>query len=101
MADHRLQVGAAVAQLPEGGYAIRIREAADAPWDVLDELPFEGGLPRLVAFSSDNHSLYAITAKNANTNRLVRYDLRDTSCTVLFEHPEHDVERSTSTSPLT
>ena len=93
MADHRLQVRAVIAQLPSGGYAIRVRDVPASEWSVLDELAFEDGLPRLIGFSGDNRSLYAVTAKGANTNRLVRYDLHDGSYSVLFEHPEHDVEK--------
>jgi len=93
LADNQLHVRAAIAQTSEGGYAIRVRDAADSDWRVLDELPFADGLPSLIAFSPGDDCLYAITAKNANANRLVQYELSSGSCTTLFEHPQYDVEK--------
>ena len=92
LADNALVVRAAVAQSADGQYVIRVRDAATAPWRSLDEYPFADGQPRIVAFSPDGRALYAITAKNANASRLVRYDLSTASATVVFEHPEYDVE---------
>lgn len=93
LADNQLRVRAAVAQTSDGGYAIRVRDTVSSDWRMLDELPFADGLPRLVAFSPDDNALYAITAKNANANRLVQYDLSCASCSTLFEDPQYDVEK--------
>ncbi|HXT17010.1 MAG TPA: S9 family peptidase [Gemmatimonadaceae bacterium] len=93
LADTRLVVRAAVAQLPDGSYVIRVRDDADAPWRTLDEVPFADGQPRIAAFSPDGRSLYAITAKEANASRLVRYDVCTGRRVVVFEHPIYDVER--------
>ncbi|WP_263359858.1 S9 family peptidase [Acidicapsa ligni] len=93
LADNQHIVRAAVAQRPDGGHAIRVRDTTDAPWRTLDELPFADGLPCLIGFSPGNDALYAITAKSANTNRLVQYELASGSCTTLFEHAEFDVEK--------
>lgn len=92
LADNALIVRAAVAQSAGGSYVIRARDTAMAPWRPLDESPFADGQPRLVAFSPDGGALYAITAKEANARRLVRYDLATGARTVVFEDPEYDVE---------
>jgi len=91
LADNQLNVRAAVAKKPDGSYAIRQRDGADSEWAVLDENTFEEGMPRLIAFSPENKSLYAVTAKGSETSRLVRYELGSGVCTTLFEHPEFDV----------
>lgn len=93
LADNKLQVRAAVAQIAGGNFVIRVREDATSEWRVLDEIPFFDGRPRLVAFSPDNQCLSVITAKSANTDRLVEYDLRSGEVTTVFEDPEHDVVR--------
>jgi dienelactone hydrolase len=91
LADNQLNVRAAIAKKADGGYAIRKRDEADSEWTVLDENAFEEGMPRLIAFSPGNESLYAVTAKRSETSRLVRYELGSGVCTTLFEHPEFDV----------
>lgn len=91
LADNELKVRAAIAKTVDGGYAIRKRDNADSDWAVLDENSFEDGMPRLIAFSPRNESLYAVTAKGSETSRLVRYELGSGVCTTLFEHPEFDV----------
>jgi len=91
LADNQLNVRAAVAQKADGDYAIRKRDGADSDWTVLDENPFEEGMPRLIAFSPDNKFLYAVTAKGSATSRLVQYEFGSGACTTLFEHPEFDV----------
>jgi dipeptidyl aminopeptidase/acylaminoacyl peptidase len=92
LADNELRVRAAVAQVPDGGFVIRVRDAVGSEWRLLDKIAFANGRPRLVAFSPDNRSLYAITAKDANANRLVQYELSSGAVSTLFEDPEHDVE---------
>lgn len=93
LADNALVVRAAVAQLPGGSYVIRVRNDASAAWRVIDEVPFADGVPRLIAFSADDDAFYAVTAKDANASRLVRYNLTTSERTVVFEDPEYDVER--------
>jgi len=93
LADNAFAVRAAVAQVPDGSCVIRVRDDAAAPWRVLDDVPFADGRPRIVAFSADDRAVYAITAKDANASRLVRYDLATATRTVVHEHPEYDVER--------
>ncbi|ADW71527.1 S9 family peptidase [Granulicella tundricola] len=91
LADNMLQVRAAVAQIAGGNFAIRVRDVAGSEWRVLDEIAFADGRPRLVAFSPDNRFLYAITAKNANADRLVQYELSSGAVATRFEDPAYDV----------
>ena len=93
LADNSLVVRAAVGQLPDGSYVIRVRETVSSVWRVMDESRFTDGAPRLVAFSPDDRELYVLTARDANAGRLVRYNLATGERTVVFEHPEYDVER--------
>jgi dipeptidyl aminopeptidase/acylaminoacyl peptidase len=94
LADNAFLVHAAVAQLKDGSYAIRVRDGVEARWRDLDTFAFVDGRPRLQAFSADNKALYVITAKDANATRLVRYDLHTGFPIVVFEDPEYDVERT-------
>lgn len=93
LADNELRVRAAVAQVADGSFVIRVRDADGSDWRLLDEIPFADGRPRLVAFSPDNQCLYVITAKDADTHRLVQYEVSSGAVTTLFEDPEYDVER--------
>lgn len=91
--DHALVVRAAVAKRPDGSSEIRIREDAESPWRTLDQFSFEDGTPGAVAFSPDNRSLYVTTAKDWNSNRLVRYDVATGACTSILEDDTYGVER--------
>lgn len=92
LADNAFVVRAAAAQEADGSYVIRVRDGATAPWRQLDDFTFVDGLPRLVAFSADDSAIYAITAKDANASRLVRYEVATGERTVVFEDPQYDVE---------
>lgn len=93
LADQEMLIRAAVAQLPDGSYVIRVRDVATAPWRTLDKFMFSDGAPRLVTFSPDNAKLYVISAKDANATRLVRYDLTSERRDIVFEDSTFDVER--------
>jgi dipeptidyl aminopeptidase/acylaminoacyl peptidase len=93
LADNALEVRAAVAHLADGSYALRVRDGDTAGWRLLDEFIFADGPPRLAAFSPDGDALFAITPKNANAGRLVRYDLATGRSASVFEDAEYDVER--------
>jgi dipeptidyl aminopeptidase/acylaminoacyl peptidase len=60
---------------------------------VLDEIGYLDGMPRLVAFSADDRMLYAITAKDANTHRLVQYEVASGAVSTLYEDAKYDVEK--------
>jgi dipeptidyl aminopeptidase/acylaminoacyl peptidase len=92
LADNHYVIRAAIAHRPDGSYAIRVRDDTSASWRTLDTTPLDDGPPRLVAFGSDESSLYVVSAKDANTNRLVCYDLASDTRGVVFEHDTYDVE---------
>ncbi|HEY1978063.1 MAG TPA: S9 family peptidase [Candidatus Baltobacteraceae bacterium] len=91
LADHTFAVRAAVAQTPDGSTEIRVRDDAGGQWRVLDTIASSDSIPDLVAFSPDNRSLYAISAKDANASRLVKYDLTAGTYDAVLEDPRYDV----------
>lgn len=91
LADHTLSVRACVAQIPDGSMEIRVRNDDRAQWRVLDTIASSDWIPDLLAFSPDNRSLYAISAKNANASRLVEYDLSAGTYRVVVEDRRYDV----------
>jgi dipeptidyl aminopeptidase/acylaminoacyl peptidase len=91
LADHNFAVRAAVAQRADGASELRVRDDAHGPWRVLDTIAAEDGIPQPVTFSPDNGSLYVIGAKDANANRLVKYDLSTGAYTVVLEDARYDV----------
>jgi dipeptidyl aminopeptidase/acylaminoacyl peptidase len=91
LADNSLVVRVAVAQRADGTSCLRVRDDAQAPWRELDEFPFADGLPQPLAFSPDNRALYVKTAKDANTSRILRYDVVNCASEPFFEDPRYDV----------
>jgi dipeptidyl aminopeptidase/acylaminoacyl peptidase len=91
LADHDHVVRVALAQNADGESILRVRDDAAAAWRELDRIAAQDSIPQLVAFSPDNRSLYAISAKDANTARLVRYDLNEGSVHTLLEDESYDV----------
>lgn len=91
LADHDQVVRVALAQNADGESILRVRDDAASAWRELDRIAAQDSIPQLVAFSPDNRSLYVISAKNANTARLVRYDLDDGSLHTLLEDESYDV----------
>ena len=90
--DDRLVVRAARVRRGDGGSTILVRDDADAPWRVLDEIDGDDGTPQLIAYSPAGDALYAITAKGAEAARLVRYDLATGATTPVVADPRHDVK---------
>jgi dipeptidyl aminopeptidase/acylaminoacyl peptidase len=90
-ADNAYVVRAALARTPDGATLIRVRDDAGSPWRPLDRIESSDFNPRLVSFSRDNAALYAISAKDADTSRLVKYDLAKGTYAVVFEDPQYDV----------
>jgi len=89
-ADSQLQIRAATATTPDGGYDLLYRETPDQAWDTLrhwgpDE---EGGA---VYFSNDGKTLYIVGNHEANAERLIAFDLATRSETVIAEDPQYDV----------
>ena len=91
LADHALVVRGAVAQLANGSSVIRVRDDRTSVWRTIDEFSLQDGAPQFVAFSPDNQAIIVRTAKTANADRLVKYDVLTGASTVLFEDAHYDV----------
>ena len=91
--DNDYVVRVALAAREDGSSVLRVRDDAASPWRVLDEFTLEDGQPALIAFTPDNTSFYAISAKGSNASRLVRYDTSTNECTPIVEDEAYDVGR--------
>jgi dipeptidyl aminopeptidase/acylaminoacyl peptidase len=91
LADHDQVVRGALAQNADGESIVRVRDDGTLAWRELDHIAAQDSIPQLVAFSSDNRSLYVTSAKDANAARLVRYDLEDGSVHALLDDGAYDV----------
>jgi dipeptidyl aminopeptidase/acylaminoacyl peptidase len=89
--DNDFAVRAAVAQNADGSASIIVRDDVVSPWRTLADFSFIDGQPHVIAFSSDNTQLYATTAKDSNTKRLLSYGLASGSVQALALDPIYDV----------
>lgn len=88
--DNQLVVRGAVQNNPDGSTAILVRSNASAPWHaLLKAAPDDQIAP--VAFSADNRSLYVSSSVDANSSRLLLYDLSDDRSSVIASDPTYDV----------
>jgi dipeptidyl aminopeptidase/acylaminoacyl peptidase len=91
-ADHQLQVRAAISIRPDGGQDVLVRETEDAEWrKVISFDPEDALFSRVAGFSGDGRGLFLISSKDANTARLVRFDITNGESVVLAEDPDYDV----------
>jgi dipeptidyl aminopeptidase/acylaminoacyl peptidase len=95
VADHRLQIRAALAYAKDGSLLIRVRDNGTASWRNLltidqDEIAPDDILG-VITFADDNQSLYLITSLGGNTARLLKIDLSTGQKTVIAEDPHYDV----------
>ena len=90
LADAKLQVRAAVAIRPDGGYDLTIRDTPGGPWRRLLEWgPDDSG--SLVTFSKDNTTLYVRSSQDANAIRLLAVSPEDGTQTPVAEDPQYDM----------
>jgi dipeptidyl aminopeptidase/acylaminoacyl peptidase len=90
--DHQFQVRAAMAMRPDGGSDVLVRDTGDAEWRTAISFDPEDALfSRVTGFTGDGRGLYLISSKDANTARLVRFDITSGDSVVLAEDPEYDV----------
>ena len=90
--DAQLFVRGAVATREDGGFDFLVRSDAASPWRVVRSWSFEEmDTSGPLLFSPDGLSAYCYDARGANTTRLVRLSLVDTSVTVIAEDPQFDV----------
>jgi dipeptidyl aminopeptidase/acylaminoacyl peptidase len=92
LTDEDQVVRGALEPMPDGGFSLLVRDAADDEWRTLltisaDDAPSSDAL----SFSGDGSSLLVISAEGSETGRLARVHLADGSIEVLLEDPEADV----------
>lgn len=88
-ADPQLQIRAALAATPDGGYDLLYRET-DKPWETLRHWePDNEGY--VVSFSTDAQTLYIVGSHDANAQRLLALNLATRQETVIAEDPQYDV----------
>jgi dipeptidyl aminopeptidase/acylaminoacyl peptidase len=91
--DSNFVVRAALAQLPDGGYALRRRDDEKHSWQTIASWSFGDGIPSFHGFSSDNQHLYVEDSRKSNTTRLVELSLKDGSIKVLASDPDYDISQ--------
>jgi len=89
-ADSNLAVRSMIANRPDGGWNLSVREDRNAPWRKIQEWgPDERGTP--TGFSGDGRILYLATNHKANATRLVAVDLVTLAQRVVASDPEYDI----------
>ncbi|MEX1177055.1 MAG: S9 family peptidase [Nitriliruptor sp.] len=92
VADDRFEVRAALAATETGGVAIHVRDDADGDWRVLLEADHEDALGTgPLGFDASGRQLLVISSVDANTSRLLRYDLDSGDAETVAEDPTYDV----------
>jgi dipeptidyl aminopeptidase/acylaminoacyl peptidase len=90
--DHQFQVRAAQAMRPDGGQDVLVRDTEDAEWRTVVSFDQEDALfSRVVGFTGDGRGLYLISSKDANSARLLRFDIARGDSVVLAHDPDYDV----------
>ena len=89
-ANAQFQILAALAATPDGGSELLYRPTVDKSWETLrywspDD---EGGA---VSFSTDGKTLYLIGSHDANTQRLIAFDLANKEEKIIAEDEQYDV----------
>src|SRR5262249_35681327 len=81
--DPQFKVRAALAATPDGGFEVRLRADAKAPWKKVVTWGPEDADGRIVDFTADGKSLWLVTSEGRDTLALVKRDLAaDTEQTV-------------------
>jgi dipeptidyl aminopeptidase/acylaminoacyl peptidase len=92
VADHQLQVRAAISMRPDGGQDVLVRDTGDAEWrKVISFDPEDALFSSVAGFTGDGKALYLISSKDANSARLVRFDIASGESQVLAEDHDYDV----------
>ena len=92
IADVDLRVRACVATTPDGGSTLRVRDGSEADWrDAVSWTPEDAMTSGPVGFSLDGTTLYLDESRDANTSRLVAFDVATGGTRVIAEDPRYDV----------
>jgi dipeptidyl aminopeptidase/acylaminoacyl peptidase len=90
--DAQLQVRAASAATPDGGFDLLVRETPDAGWKTMRHWgPDDEG--SAASFSRDGSTLYVLGSHEANAQRLLALDVASGVEEVIAEDPQYDVHR--------
>jgi dipeptidyl aminopeptidase/acylaminoacyl peptidase len=90
--DADVEVRGAVAQLPDGGAAIMVRDDAASDWRPLLEMPPEDAeLTAPLGFTKDGKAMYLRMSVDANAGRLVKMDIATGAVEVIAEDPVYDI----------
>ncbi|MBI4502776.1 MAG: S9 family peptidase [Gemmatimonadetes bacterium] len=91
--DHALQVRAAMAARPDGGFDLLVRERAQSDWRDLISWSADDSLNSApLGFSADGKSLYLEDSREANSARLVQLEIATGKTQVIAADPEYDVD---------
>lgn len=89
--DTKFQLRGALAQSPDGGFQLRIRDHLDSEWRTLVTWKSEDALSsQPIGFTPDNKAIYATSSTGANTGRLVQISMTDGTEKVLASNPDVD-----------
>lgn len=92
VADHGLQVRAALMMHPDSRVDIMVRDPGpDAVWRRLLECGTHGAMPRLLGFDQDGTRLLALTSAGCETTCLVWLDLDSGAVQTVADDPAYDV----------
>jgi dipeptidyl aminopeptidase/acylaminoacyl peptidase len=92
VADAQMAVRGAAAPRPDGSLAFLVRDTEEADWRELLVIPADDALTsNPIAFSEDGSSLLGVSSVDANTGRLVRFDVATGAAEVLASDPQADV----------
>jgi len=91
LADARMEVRAATVATPDGGFALRVRDASDSEWrTIVTWGPDDEGQAH--AFSRDGQEIYLSSNLGTDTKELRALDLASGGERTLASHPEVDVD---------
>jgi len=96
VADDDLRIRAALAQLPDGGAVILVRDDDVTPWRPLLQVDQQDAMSTSpLAFGVDGSRLLCITSQGANAAQLVWFDVATGARTVVAGDPMYDVAGAT------
>ena len=91
-ADADLQVRAARAALPDGGFELQVRKDPDSEFETILTWSSDDALSSAaLGFTKDGSAIYLNDARDANATRLVKLDLETGDIEVIAEDPQYDV----------
>lgn len=93
--DADFKVRGAMAANTEGGFDMLVRDSEDSEWKNIITWDSENSLSSgPVSFTLDGKSMLLIDSRDANTGRLVEYEIATSKIQVIAEDPEYDVSNA-------